>query len=1396
MNATLVMAFSFFIFPIQQMEAFSNNLGELEISNFHEDKDHLIEEIVSEVLFSSNSKTSHSKLAIDCPETNPNAVVMPASVINVTSTATDGDYFQGQIITLVVEFTAPVNVFIHPVLQEAPLLHIETGTVDTFVEYSSGSGTSTLNFNYLIQPSHRSSDLDYTSTGALVINSAFINDGGGNPANLTLPAPGALASLGANKDLTINQVPTPTYAFDNYVFTTGNGQVATLIGLINTEPSGTITLYDALTGGNVISASLVSGTTVYASQTIQSVASTNRLAISVQQISEAIQTLPALSTVANLLTTPTSGHQVNWYNVASGGTSLMLTDVLSTGSYFVEQEFTGTMGTETSNRALVNVTAEVAAPTYEFDNYIFTSGNNQISGLINLLSGEPGATFKFYDNATGGNEITTTFTTGTTVFAAQVSNGVESTDRLAIPVNEIANANQIAAHGDTVVDLIATPTAGATATWYDMTSGGTALPDTDLLTSGTYYVQQGTTTTSSVIAAVPQNIQGLAEDNQGNFIVPCWDLGAEVYRVDALGNTTLLFIDDDVDYVGFNDAAVDAAGFIYMPTRESGVLRIDSNGMNEIVLGSQNFFGLGIAIDGNGDFIIADTFNSSIIKMAPNGTVTATLATLPYNPRRVAVAPDGDIFITSQDMNILQKMDPQGNNLVDIALIPARNIEFDNSGQLLYSAGASIGIMNPDGTNNRTLINEVARDITVTDNGEIYFVNDSQLKKLNLGSTSNRVAVQVTIPQNFVYENSTWTPNDPTDSVNPSGSGDTVIIRENVAVNGSFSAYDLTVENNATLSLTAGSQIEIYNNCDLDLDASDAKIIAIGQIPANSWNLDGTLGTFQPENAGINLNGTLNITKAITNDDNVSSSTLDLTNADLTFKSDVSGTAVIEGGQIVIQGDVTVERYYQNRRAYRFLSIPVTTSTTIFDNLQQGGLNPGDAGFESGYGTHITGPSAPANGFDPTATNNLSMFSWSNLNQMWTSQSSTNLSADVLTAGDYFRLMIRGDRTIDLSSNASSSSTTLRMKGALLNSDFTLPTVAANSGEYTIVTNPYQSNLDIASELNALFNATSTDLTALNPDFYYIWDPMGNSRGSYRTYSRSLNTLIGASVAGSDYVPGIIKPGQAVFLVASGVTNGNAILRRDSNTALRPSGPSIVSNSSLGNIDLQLYEQNAYNHGQESLDGLLVSFDQNGDNSTTTADAKKLYNLDENIARNKAGERFIVEQRALPTNNEELELFINNFRHSNYTIVVRPTDLNGVMAYLQDNYTNTLTALDSNQSTTYQFSVDSNSTSTASDRFKLVFRNSTLSVGDDLAFAKAIQLYPNPVIGDKIYIDLGGRIGEKTIVLSNLQGQKINQFTTLESGELELDMSDLSKALYLITVLHDGEETTLKLLVN
>lgn len=129
------------------------------------------------------------------------------TVSSVSSTKADGTYDVGEVIGITVTFSKAVNV------TGTPQITLETGTTDRVVDYTSGTGTAVLLFNYTVQSGDTSSDLDYTSTSALALNGGTIKSLSGVDATLTLASPGAVGSLGNSKAIVISTTPTAAWAY-------------------------------------------------------------------------------------------------------------------------------------------------------------------------------------------------------------------------------------------------------------------------------------------------------------------------------------------------------------------------------------------------------------------------------------------------------------------------------------------------------------------------------------------------------------------------------------------------------------------------------------------------------------------------------------------------------------------------------------------------------------------------------------------------------------------------------------------------------------------------------------------------------------------------------------------------------------------------------------------------------------------------------------------------------------------------------------------------------------------------------------------------------------------------------------------------------------------------------
>ncbi len=136
-------------------------------------------------IIGDNSVTAPQKITIS-------TVAAPAPTKIVKVSGPTGVYRQGDVIPIFVKFDNAVEV----AAGLTPAITLKTGSSTRSINYSSGSGTDTLVFNYTVQAGDYSSALTYSGTSLSPANS-IKNMSTGNSATLTLPSATADNSLSA-----------------------------------------------------------------------------------------------------------------------------------------------------------------------------------------------------------------------------------------------------------------------------------------------------------------------------------------------------------------------------------------------------------------------------------------------------------------------------------------------------------------------------------------------------------------------------------------------------------------------------------------------------------------------------------------------------------------------------------------------------------------------------------------------------------------------------------------------------------------------------------------------------------------------------------------------------------------------------------------------------------------------------------------------------------------------------------------------------------------------------------------------------------------------------------------------------------------------------------------------
>jgi len=522
--------------------------------------------------------------------------------------------------------------------------------------------------------------------------------------------------------------------------------------------------------------------------------------------------------------------------------------------------------------------------------------------------------------------------------------------------------------------------------------------------------------------------------------------------------------------------------------------------------------------------------------------------------------------------------------------------------------------------------------------------------------------------------------------------------------------------------------------------------------------------------SGASLNVSANA--VVTNDGLVTN------NGSLIFESDNSGSSYIGTGSGSFVGDATIERFIPARRAFRFLSSPVTTDDFISNNWQ--------------LGTHITGSRTGAHGFDITNTGNPPMYSYDNVTQRWNAIANTD--ATNLVSGVPYRVFVRGDRTVDLLDNfATPSETTLVSTGVLTSENNEVSEqipLNATAGGFSFVGNPFQAQMNMQTTL--LNNTTN-----VNPTFYWVWDPNLGIRGAYAT------VIVPSGTATAGEQNQYLQAGQACFVQTTAsspaflaFTQENKFTSAPETKVFKSSGNSKVVNT--GQLNLKLYERNALASNGTEADGLWIFFDDNGNNDVDAFDAVDFTNLDENFATKNGNTLLSVENRATPKDGDEILLEINTYRNTEYTIVANAVGLQRDLPILLDTYLDIRTEISQDGETRYDYTIDTGiPASFAGDRFKIIFQSNGVLSTDDIALNN-IAMYPNPSNTGDFYLTIPQGIDNLEVNIYNALGAKVFHSKNLTTGtKIPFgSTSNKSNGIYFVELTSNDLTTTKKLIIN
>jgi hypothetical protein len=390
------------------------------------------------------------------------------------------------------------------------------------------------------------------------------------------------------------------------------------------------------------------------------------------------------------------------------------------------------------------------------------------------------------------------------------------------------------------------------------------------------------------------------------------------------------------------------------------------------------------------------------------------------------------------------------------------------------------------------------------------------------------------------------------------------------------------------------------------------------------------------------------------------------------------------------------------------------------------------------------------------------------------------------------RTMIRGDRTVSLTqAGVTPTNTRLRSTGTLLVGDFTftgnpsafqLPFGA--DGSFYFMPNLYQAQLDLSQTLNA---TNSEDIITTR---YYAWQPVTEN---YVTYDFATGGL-------QNGVSNLIQPGQSFFIQtdeASGTTAGYlpSVTFRESQKSNATFTTATYSQPEAS-YEIKLFDQ-ALLGGSIANDFVRGFINTGSNNAIDNQDASKIRGLREQLFVMSNGQELSIERRDHFADQEIIDLNMTNMQTGTYTFELNFNGLVNTSIKLIDQHLGTATVINQSAIETYSFDVDESIPgSMDQNRFYIEFTTGTLSSGD-VAFAKAVQLYPNPVATDILNIT-GIQTGEISVTITNLLGQQVSQITKNVSGNTTQvsGFDNLNSGVYLVTLSQEGQSVTKRIVVE
>ncbi|MFZ6665685.1 T9SS type A sorting domain-containing protein [Peijinzhouia sedimentorum] len=567
-------------------------------------------------------------------------------------------------------------------------------------------------------------------------------------------------------------------------------------------------------------------------------------------------------------------------------------------------------------------------------------------------------------------------------------------------------------------------------------------------------------------------------------------------------------------------------------------------------------------------------------------------------------------------------------------------------------------------------------------------------------------------------------------------------------------------------------------------------VIPEGAIPYPVFEADIELG-----NITIEPNATLTMAPSfrldITEDSNITIGA----GGKLILKSDGTGTAYIGSftGTSTITGTVLQERYIMgSNRSFRFMGHPFNSAIPLS---------------ALGDKIDITGPGT---GFTPTATNEPSAFYYDPVTGDGDAENDGGWTAFTAMDDSWeryqgIRVLVRGSKgqagsfddieytpdavTFEWEGEVNTGTQTIMLEfgfGDIFDTD-------EQKSDFNLVGNPFPS----AINLKAISRSAGMVVGS-----FYIWQPRESPSGTsgrggaYLTEPFDTGNPTFILPTGGAFFIRSSEEGTSITIEEADKVSSNEPLQGSAGSTLRMDS-NVASKYGSNSIQLVLSSED------EWWDRSLVFFKEDGVNtSQDREDASKLANPEVNLFTVSSDDfamaidaRPYQEAEGVETNTNHIPLHILSPARA-YTLSLPDFDLEeGRTLRLYDRFTEEYITLA--KGTTYGFEVTEDP-STKGHRFDIVMGIEVITSINPSGSRFQAFLLPNPAQEQvRISIQKPDHIAETTVKIVSMAGVEVsNEKLTTETTELDINLSQLSKGIYLVEITHGTERIVKRLIVN